>query len=50
MDTTLGETAAATADQLGAEVLACRTGAGEVGALTALCTVGERVTLFRVTT
>jgi hypothetical protein len=50
MDTTLGETTAATADQLGAEVLACNTGAGEVGALTALCAMGECVTSFRVTT
>jgi hypothetical protein len=33
MDTTLGETTAATADQLGAEVLVCGTGDEEVVAL-----------------
>jgi hypothetical protein len=48
MATTLGETAPAVTAQLGANGLACSTGAGEVGALPKVCTVGADVTSVRV--
>jgi hypothetical protein len=47
--TTLGETAPAVTDQLGAEALACRTGDAEVAELMGVCAAGAAATSLRVT-
>jgi hypothetical protein len=49
MATTLGDTAAAVTDQLGAEALACSTGDEEVVALAEVWAAGVVVTSLRVT-